>query len=121
MGYLYSYDTNAVRDQYGNAIDYNNPMGRNGEFAYMYLMSETSANQANKTYYFSSTGDGSYIIQSCSGEAYSYLDVAHYDRHLVIHSARPRHRFHIRTQDDHCTTCLQTADGHRFSTTGYYF
>lgn len=100
MGYLYSYDTNALRDQYGNAIDYSNPMGRNGEFAYMYLVNETSANQANKTYYFSSTDDGSYIIQSCSGEAYSYLDVAHYDRHLVIHSARPRHRFHIRTQDD---------------------
>ena len=35
MGYLYSYDTNALRDQYGNAIDYSNPMGRNGEFAYM--------------------------------------------------------------------------------------
>ena len=100
VNYVYSYDTNALRDQYGNAIDYAHPMGRNGEHAYMYITSGTSINQAYKTYYFRSQGDGSYTIQSCSGEAYSYLDVARYDRHLVVHSARPYHHFHLRSQDD---------------------
>ncbi|MCR4920752.1 MAG: hypothetical protein K5945_03470 [Bacteroidaceae bacterium] len=99
-GLLYTYDTNALRDQYGNVIDYTHPTGKNGEYAYMFLASETSVNQASKTYYFHAETDGSYTIQSCSGEAYSYLDVARYDRHLVVHSARPRHRFHLRSSGD---------------------
>ncbi len=100
MGYLYSYDTNALRDQYGNAIDYANPTGRNGEYAYMFLATETSVNQAYKTFYFRASDNGGYTIQSCSGEPYSYLDVARYDRHLVVYSARPRHLFNLRTQED---------------------
>ena len=100
LGYLYSYDTNALRDQYGNAIDYAHPTGKNGEQAYMFLVNESSVNQAYKTYYFRAVDDGSYIIQSCSGEPYSYLDVARYDRHLVTHSARPRHHFHLRARED---------------------
>ena len=51
LNYLYSYDTNALRDQYGNAIDYAHPMGKNGEHAYLYLASSTTVNQANKTFY----------------------------------------------------------------------
>ena len=100
LNYLYSYDTNALRDQYGNAIDYANPMGKNGEHAYLYLASSTTVNQANKTFYLRSSEKGGYIIQSCSGEAYSYLDVARYDRHLVVHSARPYHRFNLRMEND---------------------
>ena len=99
-GYLYSYDTDALRSPYGNVADYAHPLGKNGEHAYLYNVNGAGVNQANKTYYFSSNVDGSYTIQSCSGEAYSYLDVARYDRHLVIHSLKPRHCFHLRAYAD---------------------
>lgn len=100
LGYLYSYDTDALRNPYGNVADYTHPLGKNGEYAYLYLVTDKSVNQANKTYYFQSHDDGNYTIQSCSGEAYSFLDVARYDRHLVMHSARPRHLFRLREQGD---------------------
>ena len=99
-GYLYSYDTDALRSVYGNAADYSNPFGRNGEHAYLYSISSLSANLANRAYYFSANPDGSYTIQSCSGEPYSYLNVARYCRHLAIHSARPGRRFFLRQQED---------------------
>ena len=99
-GYLYSYDTDALRSVYGNAADYLNPLGKNGEHAYLYSISSTSANLANRTYYFAANTDGSYTIQSCSGEAYSYLSVARYDRHLVKHSARPGQHFFLRQEED---------------------
>lgn len=99
-GYLYSYDTDALRSVYGNALDYNNPYGKNGEHAYLYSTSSTAANLANRTYYFSADTDGGYIIQSCSGEAYSYLDMAGYDRHLAIHSAKPQKRFFLHGVDE---------------------
>ena len=99
-GYLYSYDTDALRSVYGNAADYLHPLGKNGEYAYLYSISTTSSNMTNRAFYLSANADGSYTIQSCSGEAYSYLDVAGYDRHLVVHSARPGQRFYLRTEDD---------------------
>jgi len=99
-GYLYSYDTDALRSVYGNVVDYINPLGKNGEHAYFYSITTTSANLTNRAYYLTANGDGSYTIQSCSGEAYSYLDVARYDRHLVIHSARPGRRFFLRQEED---------------------
>jgi len=99
-GYLYSYDTDALRSVYGNAADYLNPLGKNGEHAYLYSISSTSANLANRTYYFTANTDGSYTIQSCSGEAYSYLSVARYDRHLVTHTVRPRQDFFLRQEED---------------------
>ena len=94
-GTEYSYDTDALRNIYGNAADYSNPFGKNGEHAYLYSVSSTAANLANRTYYFSANTDGGYTIQSCSGEPYSYLDVARYDRHLVIHSAKARRSFYL--------------------------
>jgi len=97
--YLYSYDTDALRNIYGNAADYDNPFGKNGEFAYLYSTEAITVNQANKAYYFEAQDDGSYIIQSCSGEAYSYLNVANYDRRLVIHSPRPQKHFYLRDLD----------------------
>ena len=99
-GYLYSYDTDALRSVYGNAVDYKNPYGKNGEHAYFYSITTTSANLTNRAYYLTANPDGSYTIQSCSGEPYSYLDVARYDRHLVIHSARPGRRFFLRQEED---------------------
>ena len=42
-GYLYSYDTDALRSVYGNAVDYKNPYGKNGEHAYFYSITTTSA------------------------------------------------------------------------------
>jgi len=98
-GYLYTYDTDALRNIYGNAADYDNPYGKNGEHAYFYCTLYTSANLANRTYYISRTDDGRYVIQSCSGEPYSFLDVARYDRHLVIHSPRARQRFSLRDSE----------------------
>lgn len=94
-GCCYTYDTDALRNIYGNAADYSYPYGKNGEHAYLYSTSSTAAALAYRTYYFGSNADGSYTIQSCSGEPYSYLDVASYDRHLVIHSAKPRRGFFL--------------------------
>jgi len=99
-GYLYSYDMDALRSVYGNAADYLNPLGKNGEHAYLYSISSTSANLANRTYYLTANTDGSYTIQSCSGEAYSYLSVARYDRHLVTHTVRPGQNFFLRQEED---------------------
>jgi hypothetical protein len=99
-GTEYSYDTDALRSIYGNVADYSNPFGKNGEHAYLYSVSSTAANLANRTYYFSANTDGSYTIQSCSGNPYSYLDVASYDRHLVIHSAKARRSFFLCDAED---------------------
>ena len=94
-GYLYFYDTDALRNIYGNAADYSHPYGKNGEHAYLYSASSKAASLAGRTYYFSRNSDDSYTIQSCSGEPYSYLDVARYDRHLVTHSAKARQSFFL--------------------------
>lgn len=102
-GYVYSYDTDALRNPYGNAADYAHPLGKNGEYAYLYAQPSTSATLANSALYFSNNQDGSLTIQSCSGEAYSYLDVAQYDRHLAKFSARPTRTFGMHGQYDDLT------------------
>ena len=99
-GYLYSYDTDALRNVYGNALDYSNPFSKNGEYAYLYSSNSTSLNLANRAYYFGADADGGYTIQSCSGEAHSFLDMAGYDRHLAVHSAKPQRRFFLHSSDD---------------------
>lgn len=92
-GLVYTYDTDALRNPYGNATDYAHPLGKNGEHAYLYCQNSGSANLANRTFYLRANADGSYTVQSCSGEPYSFLDIASYDRHLAIHSAREQHTF----------------------------
>lgn len=103
-GYVYSYDTDALRNPYGNAADYANPLGRNGEYAYLYAVPSTGASLAGSALYFSRGEDGTYTIQSCSGEAYSYLDVALYDRHLLKFSCQPRRSFNLHSQWDDMET-----------------
>lgn len=99
-GYVYSYDTDALRNPYGNVADYANPLGRNGEYAYLYAVPSTGVSLAGSALYFSRGEDGTYTIQSCSGEAYSYLDVALYDRHLLKFSCQPRRSFNLHSQWD---------------------
>lgn len=99
-GMVYSYDTDASRNPYGNLVDYAHPAGRNGEYAYLYSVRSTSATLANTALYFSNNPDGSYTVQSCSGEPYSYLDIAGYDRHLLKFSIMPRASFHLHGQYD---------------------
>lgn len=100
QGYNYSYDTDALRSPFGNAADYAHPLGRNGEYAYLYAQPSTSAALASRAFYFSRNQDGTYTIQSCSGEAYSYLDVAMYDRHLLCFACQPRRGFNLHGQYD---------------------
>ena len=99
-GIVYTYDTDALRNPYGNATDYAYPLGKNGEHAYLYSQNSGNANLANRTFYISAAEDGGNIVQSCSGEAYSFLNIASYDRHLAIHSAGLRHTFGLCLADD---------------------
>lgn len=98
-GYVYSYDTDASRAAYGNAASPDRPCGRNGEAAYLYCLPSTSVNLVKSAYYFKPQPDGTYLIQSLSGEAYSYLSMAAYDRRLLCHTARPVHPFSLREYD----------------------
>lgn len=99
-GYVFSYDADALRNPYGNVADYANPLGKNGEYAYLYAVPSTSASLANSAFYFIQNQDGSYTIQSCSGEAHSYLDVALYDRRLVKFGLQPKRTFNLHGQSE---------------------
>lgn len=98
-GYVYGYDTDASRAPYGNAADYERPCGRNGEAAYLYAQPSTSVSLVNSAYYFRPLEDGTYSLQSLSGQAYSYLSMATYDRHLLIHTALPAKGFSLKQKD----------------------
>lgn len=98
-GYVYGYDTDASRAPYGNAADYERPCGRNGEAAYLYTQPSTSVSLVNSAYYFRPLEDGTYSLQSLSGQAYSYLSMATYDRHLLIHTALPAKGFSLKQKD----------------------
>ena len=93
---VYTYDTDATRSAYGNTSDYEHPMGKNGEYAYFYATEGNKVLMANTIYYFQQNSDGTYCIQSCSGEAHTFLARASYDRHLVYHTALPGKGFHLR-------------------------
>ena len=99
QNYVYTYDTDALRAPYGNAADYQNPCGRNGEVAYLYCVPSTSASLANSAYYFKPLPGGGYSLQSLSGEAYSYLSMAAYDRHLLFHTPTPERAFFAKAKD----------------------
>lgn len=107
-GYAYSYDTDALRSPYGNVADYANPLGKNGEYAYLYAKPSTSAALASRTFYFHKNEDGTYTIQSCSGEAHSYLDIAQYDRHLLKFSLQPKKGFNLHSQSEDLTQLPNT-------------
>lgn len=96
----YMYDTDATKTPYGNAVDYNNPAGRNGEHAYAYAstlqLSETGLQ--NFTYYVSRNADGSYTIQSCAATGHTFMDVAPYDRQLIRFSAQPGKTFRFKNK-----------------------
>ena len=96
--YVFSYDTDASRAPYGNAADYDNPCGRNGEAAYLYAVASAGAPLVKTAYYFRPLGDGAYCVQSLCGEAYSYLSVADYDRRLLIHTPRFSKAFHTKAR-----------------------
>ena len=98
-GYVYGYDTDASRAPYGNAADYERPCGRNGEAAYLYAQPSTSVSLVNSAYYFRPLEDGTYSLQSLSGQAYSYLSMSTYDRHLLIHTALPAKGFSLKQKD----------------------
>ncbi|MGN0234086.1 MAG: hypothetical protein ACI4B5_06675 [Bacteroidaceae bacterium] len=98
-GYVYGYDTDASRTPYGNAADYDHPCGRNGEVAYLYAQPSTSVSLVNSAYYFRPLEDGTYSVQSLSGQAYSYLSIAAYDRRLVCHTAFPSRSFSLKRKD----------------------
>ena len=98
-GYVYGYDTDASRAPYGNAADYERPCGRNGEAAYLYAQPSTSVSLVNSAYYFRPLEDGTYSLQSLSGQAYSYLSMATYDRHLLIHTALPAKGFSLKQKN----------------------
>lgn len=100
QGYVYSYDTDALRAPYGNAADYARPCGRNGEVAYLYCVPTTSVALTNSAYYFKPLANGGYSVQSLSGQAYSYLGMAGYDRHLLIHTPMPTRSFYARMSSD---------------------
>lgn len=93
---LYTYDTDATRAPYGNATDYERPTGKNSEYAYLYATEGNKVLMARTIYYFQQRSDGTYTIQSCSGEAHSFLARAPYDRHLLCHTALPGKGFHLR-------------------------
>lgn len=97
---VYTYDTDALRNPYGNAADYAHPLGKNGEHAYLFCQNSGSANLANRTFYLSANEDGGYTVQSCSGEPYSFLNIASYDRHLAMHSTKALHTFGLHASDD---------------------
>lgn len=99
-GMVYTYDKDALRNPYGNAADYAHPLGKNGEHAYLYCQKSSSANLANRTFYISAADEGGYTVQSCSGEPYSFLNIASYDRHLATHSASLQHTFGLHASDD---------------------
>ena len=99
-GMVYTYDTDALRNPYGNVADYTHPLGKNGEHAYLFCQSSSNANLANRTFYFSSDADGNYTVQSCSGEPYSFLNVASYDRHLAVHSVKGQHAFGLHSAEN---------------------
>lgn len=99
QGYVYGYDTDASRAPYGNAADYDHPCGRNGEVAYLYCMPSTSVSLMRSAYYFKPLGNGAYSVQSLSGEAYSYLSMAAYDRRLLYHTPMPERPFYLRMPD----------------------
>ncbi len=99
QGYVYTYDTDVLRAPYGNAADFQHPCGRNGEVAYLYCVPSTSASLTSSAYYFKPLPTGGYSVQSLSGEAYSYLSMASYDRHLLIHTPMPGHPFFAKEKD----------------------
>lgn len=96
---LYTYDTDATRAPYGNANDYEHPAGRNGESAYLYATEGNKVLMANTIYHFQQNNDGTYTIQSCSGEAHTFLGKASYDRHLVYHTALPQKGFRLQSYE----------------------
>lgn len=96
--YVFSYDTDASRSPYGNASDYDNPCGKNGEVAYLYAVPSAGTPLVNSAYYFKPLGNGTYSVQSLSGEAYSYLSVAEYDRRLLIHTPQFSKAFSTKTR-----------------------
>lgn len=99
QGYVYTHDTDVLRAPYGNAADYQNPCGRNGEVAYLYCVPYTSASLTASAYYFKPLPTGGYSVQSLSGDAYSYLSMAAYDRHLLYHTPMPERPFFTKTKD----------------------
>lgn len=99
QGYVYTYDTDVLRAPYGNAADYQHPCGRNGEVAYLYCLPSTSVSLTGSAYYFKPLARGGYSVQSLSGEAYSYLGMASYDRHLLIHTPMPVRSFFAKEKD----------------------
>lgn len=96
---IYTYDTDASRAPYGNGSDYEHPAGRNGEYAYFYATEGNKVLMAKTIYYFRQNSDGTYTIQSCSGEGHSFLARASYDRHLVYHTALPGKGFRLRSYE----------------------
>lgn len=100
QSYVYSYDTDALRAPYGNAADYDHPCGRNGEVAYLYCVPTTSVALTSSAYYFKPLASGGYSVQSLSGQAYSYLGMAGYDRHLIIHTPMPTRPFYTRMSSE---------------------
>lgn len=111
QGQVYTYDTDVLRAPYGNAADYEHPCGRNGEVAYLYSVPSTSAALTSSAYYFKPLPTGGYSLQSLSGEAYSYLSMAAYDRHLLCHTPMPSRTFMVKTRDK--TGATEWADGER--------
>ncbi len=99
QGQVYTYDTDVLRAPYGNAADYEHPCGRNGEVAYLYSVPSASASLTASAYYFKPLPTGGYSLQSLSGEAYSYLSMAAYDRHLLCHTPRPSRAFMAKRRD----------------------
>ncbi len=103
-GYVFSYDTDASRSPYGNAADYDNPCGKNGEAAYLYAVASAGTPLVKTAYYFKPLGGGTYSVQSLCGEAYSYLSAADYDRRLLIHTPQFSKAFStkVRCKDGSC-------------------
>ncbi len=99
QGQVYTYDTDVLRAPYGNAADCDHPCGRNGEVAYLYSVPSTSASLTASAYYFKPLPTGGYSLQSLSGEAYSYLSMAAYDRHLLCHTPQPCQAFLVKKRD----------------------
>lgn len=111
QGQVYTYDTDVLRAPYGNAADYEHPCGRNGEVAYLYSVPSTSASLTASAYYFKPLPTGGYSLQSLSGEAYSYLSMAAYDRHLLCHTPQPTRAFMVKMRDK--TGATEWEDGER--------
>lgn len=95
----FTYDDNTLRPVFGNAADYDNPVGRNGEHAYLYAQTLLQTTLQARTFLLRADTAGRFTIQSCSGEAYSYLGAAAYDRRLAVLTALPTRTFSLNEYD----------------------